>query len=64
MAGQAGTLEKIEITDPMIHAGAKAILRELTHPERDDIGTSKAEEVAQIVFRAMLAKRGPSIDWK
>ena len=47
----------IEITDAMVDAGAEAILRELTHPERDDIGIYKAEEVAQIVFRSMLAKR-------
>lgn len=53
MDGQASA----ELTEEMIAAGREAILRELTHPERDDIGIYKAERVAEIVFRSMLAKR-------
>lgn len=47
--GQAGA----EITKEMIVAGREAILRELTHPERDDIGIYKAADVAEAVFRSM-----------
>ncbi len=54
MLGQGG----VELTSEMIRAGREAILRELTHPERDDIGIYKADDVAEIVFRSMLAKRG------
>jgi hypothetical protein len=50
-ARQAG----VQITDEMIAAGRDAILRELTHPERDNIGVYKAAEVAQVVFRLMSA---------
>lgn len=49
----------VELTSEMIAAGSEAILRELTHPERDDIGIYKAKDVAEIVFRSMLAKRDP-----
>ena len=51
--GQGG----VQITDEMVAAGRDAILRELTHPERDDIGRYKAEDVAQAVFRSMSAAR-------
>lgn len=42
----------------MIAAGRDAILRELTHPERDDIGRYKAEEVAAAVCQSMAAVSG------
>jgi hypothetical protein len=48
-AGQAD----VQITRAMIAAGRDAILRELTHPERDDIGPYTADRVAKSVFTAM-----------
>lgn len=51
---------EVEITDEMIVAGRDELLRELTHPERDDIGLYKAAHVAEAVFRSMLAKNGLS----
>jgi len=43
------------ITKEMVAAGRVAILHELAHPDRDDIGLYKAGYVAEAVFRAMSA---------
>lgn len=47
--------QQVDITDEMIAVSRATILRELTHPDRDDIGPYAAGHVAKAVFGAMLA---------